>query len=62
MAYIRSSFYMCMKDRMYCASCNREIKIDDACVSIKKEDGTSYVFDSYVCAEIFQKLNRGSTM
>jgi hypothetical protein len=51
-----------MRDRMYCDSCKREIKIDDACVSLKKEDGTSYVFDSYVCAEIFQKLNRGSAM
>ena len=46
-----------MRDKMYCASCKREIKVDDACVSLKKENGTNYVFDSYVCAEIFQKLN-----
>ena len=24
---------------------------------LRKENGTNYVFDSYVCAEIFQKLN-----
>ena len=53
---------MCMSNKMYCASCKREIKVDDACVSLKKEDGTNYVFDSYVCAEIFQKLNHGSAM
>ena len=41
---------------MSCA-CKREIKVDDACVSLKKEDETNYVFDSYVRAEIFQNLN-----
>lgn len=47
---------MCMRDKISCASCKREID-DDACVSLRKEDGTNYVFDSYICAEIFQKLN-----
>ena len=28
-----------------------------SCVSLRKEDGTNYVFDSYICAEIFQTLN-----
>jgi hypothetical protein len=42
---------------MSCASCRREINDDDACVSLRKEDGTNYVFDSYVCSAIFQKLN-----
>ena len=42
---------------MSCASFNRKINDDGACVSLKKENGTNYVFDSYVCAEIFQKLN-----
>ena len=46
-----------MKDKMLCTSCKREINDDDACVSLRKENGTNYVFDSYVCAEIFQKLN-----
>ena len=46
-----------MREKITCASCKREIKDDDACVSLKKENGTNYVFDSYVCAEIFQKLN-----
>ena len=45
-----------MRDKI-CASCNRKINDDDACVSLRKENGTNYVFDSYVCAEIFQKLN-----
>ena len=40
-----------------CASCNRKINDDGACVSFRKENGTNYIFDSYVCAEIFQKLN-----
>ena len=40
-----------------CASCKRKINDDDACVFLRKENGTNYVFDSYVCAEIFQKLN-----
>jgi hypothetical protein len=48
---------MCMRDKISCASCKREIDDDDACVSLRKEDGTNYVFDSYICAEIFQKLN-----
>ena len=47
---------MCMRDKISCASCNREID-DDTYVSLRKEDGTNYVFDSYICAEIFQKLN-----
>jgi hypothetical protein len=42
---------------MSCASCKREISEDDVCVSLRKENGTNYVFDSYVCAEIFRKLN-----
>ena len=46
-----------MRDKISCASCKREINDDDACVSLRKENGTNYVFDSYVCAEIFQKLN-----
>jgi hypothetical protein len=46
-----------MRDKMSCASCKREINDDDACVSLRMENGTNYVFDSYVCAEIFQKLN-----
>lgn len=47
-----------MRDKISCASCKREIDDDDdACVSLRKEDGTNYVFDSYICAEIFQKLN-----
>jgi hypothetical protein len=48
---------ICMRDKMSCASCNRKIKDDDACVFLRRENGTNYVFDSYVCAEIFQKLN-----
>jgi hypothetical protein len=47
---------MCMRDKISCASCKREIDDDDTCVS-REEDGTNYVFDSYICAEIFQKLN-----
>ena len=46
-----------MRDNMTCDSCNRKINEDDACVFLRKENGTNYVFDSYVCAEIFQKLN-----
>ena len=46
-----------MRDKMSCVSCKREINDDDACVSLRKENGINYVFDSYVCAEIFQKLN-----
>jgi hypothetical protein len=48
---------MCMRDKICCASCKREIDDDDTCVSLREEDGTNYVFDSYICAEIFQKLN-----
>jgi hypothetical protein len=48
---------MCMRDKIFCASCKREIDDDDTCASLRKEDGTNYVFDSYICAEIFQKLN-----
>jgi hypothetical protein len=47
---------MFMRDKTSCASCKREID-DDTCVSLRKEDGTNYVFDSYICAESFQKLN-----
>jgi len=46
---------MYMRDKISCA-CKREIDDDDACVSLRKEDGTNYVFDSFMCAEIFQKL------
>ena len=46
-----------MRDDMTCSSCKREIDDDDTCVSLRKEDGTNYVFDSYVCSAIFQKLN-----
>ena len=46
-----------MRDKIVCGSCKREINNEDACVSLRKENGTYYVFDSYVCAEIFQKLN-----
>ena len=45
-----------MRDKIY-ASCKREINDDDVCVSLRKENGTNYIFSSYVCAEIFQKLN-----
>jgi hypothetical protein len=48
---------MCMRDKICCASYKREIDDDDTCVSLREEDGTNYVFDSYICAEIFQKLN-----
>ena len=48
---------MCMRNKISCASCKREIDDDDASVSLRKEDGTNYLFDSYICAEIFQKLN-----
>jgi hypothetical protein len=48
---------MCMRDKISCASCKREIDDDDTCVYLRNEDGTNYVFDSYICAEIFQKLN-----
>jgi hypothetical protein len=47
-----------MRDKISCDSCKREINDDDACVSLRKENGINYVFDSYVYAEIFQKLNR----
>ena len=43
-----------MSNKISCASCKREIDDDDICVSLRKEDGTNYVFDSYICAEIFQ--------
>jgi hypothetical protein len=46
-----------MRDKITCASCKREINDDDVCVSLRKENGSNYVFDSYICAEIFQKLN-----
>jgi hypothetical protein len=46
-----------MRDKISCACCKREINYDDACVFLSKEDGTNHVFDSYVCAEIFQTLN-----
>ena len=45
-----------MRDKMTCATCNRKINDDGACVFLRKENGTNYVFDSYVCAEIYQKL------
>ena len=41
-----------MRDKMLCTSCKREINDDDACVSLRKENGTNYVFDSYICAEL----------
>jgi len=47
---------MGMGDKI-CASCNRKINDDGARVFLRKENGIDYVFDSYVCAEIFQKLN-----
>ncbi|MGB8159795.1 MAG: hypothetical protein WCE93_06575, partial [Nitrososphaeraceae archaeon] len=50
------SYYMCMRDKISCTSCKRDID-DDTCVYLRKEDGTNYVFDSYICAEIFQTLN-----
>ena len=40
---------MCMRDKISCTSCKREIDDDDTCVSLRKEDGTNYVFDSYIC-------------
>ena len=46
-----------MVAKILCASCNRKIDDDGACVFLRKENGTNYVFDSYVCAEIFQTLN-----
>ena len=45
-----------MRNKMSCSSCKREIT-DDACVTLRKEDGTYYMFDSYICTQIFQKLN-----
>ena len=42
---------------MSCSSCKREITDDGACVTLRKEDGTYYMFDSYICTQIFQKLN-----
>ena len=47
---------MCMRNKISYACCKREID-DDACVSLRKEDGTNYVFDSYECTIIFQKLD-----
>ena len=29
-----------MRDKISCTSCKREIDDDDACVSLRKEDGT----------------------
>ena len=46
-----------MRNKMSCSSCKREITDDDACVTLRKEDGTYYMFDSYICIQIFQKLN-----
>jgi hypothetical protein len=46
-----------MRDKISCASCKREINDDDSCVSLRKEDGANYVFDSYVyerCTHIHQ--------
>jgi len=40
-----------------CACCNRKINDDDARVLLRRENETNYVFDSYICTEIFQKLN-----
>ena len=48
---------MCIRDKISCASCKREIDDDDTCVYLRNEDGTNYVSDSYKCAEISQKLN-----
>ena len=42
---------------MSCSSCKREITDDDVCVTLRKEDGTNYMFDSYICTQKFQKLN-----
>jgi hypothetical protein len=61
---------MCMRDKISCASCKREIDDDDTCVS-REEDGTNYVFDSYICARNLSKAksceaqcvhSRGNTM
>lgn len=43
---------MCMRDKISCASCKREIDDDDTCVSLRREDGTNYVFDSYICRNL----------
>jgi len=56
-SYIIFSSYIGMRNKISCASYKREITDEDACVSLRKEDGTYYVFDSYVCTQIFQKLN-----
>ena len=48
---------MCMRDKVSCARCKREIDDDDTCVSLRKEGGTNCVFDRYECAKIFQKLD-----
>ena len=49
-----------MGDRMSCACCSRKIDDDGACVYLRKENGINYIFDSYICAEIFQKLKSAS--
>ena len=46
-----------MREKISCASCKREINDENVCVSLRMENGINYVFDSYICAEIFQKLN-----
>ena len=47
---------MCMRDKISCASCKREIDDDDSCVSLRKEDGTK--LDEYKMPERKNDVNR----
>jgi hypothetical protein len=41
-----------MRNKMSCSSCKREITDDDAYVTLRREDGTYYMFDSYMYTNI----------
>lgn len=40
-----------------CVLCGRQIIDENASVTLRKLDGTNYIFDSETCMKIFQKLS-----
>lgn len=40
-----------------CALCGRQIIDKNATITLRKLDGTNYMFDSDTCMKIFQKLS-----
>jgi hypothetical protein len=40
-----------------CVLCGRQIIYENASVTLRKLDGTNYMFDSDTCMKIFQKLS-----